>query len=103
MILLHGGIKKMATTRKKTSAPPIAVQQEKIDTTIRNPSLEKVGVVVNCSVLNVRKVPNPVSEILFTIERGTHVKIDIQGSTENYYRVMIQGVEGFCKKDFIGV
>jgi len=93
----------MPTTKKKTSTTPTLIQQEKIDTTIRNETKEKIGVVTNCSVLNVRKIPNPVSEILFTIERGTHVKIDIQGSTENYYRIMIQGVEGFCKKEFIGV
>jgi hypothetical protein len=93
----------MPTTKKKTSATPTLIQQEKIDTTIRDEAKEKIGMVTNCSVLNVRKIPNPVSEILFTIERGTLVKIDIQGSTESYYRVMIQGVEGFCKKDFIGV
>jgi len=93
----------MATTKKKAVTTPVAVEQEKIDTTVRDISKEKIGIVSGCSILNVRKIPNPLSEVLFTIARRTHVKIDLEGSTERYYRVVLQGVEGFCQKDFIEV
>ena len=93
----------MPASKKKVVATPVAIEQEKIDTTVRDISKEKLGVVSKCSVLNVRKIPNPTGEVLFTISRGTQVKIDLLGSTESYYRVVIQGVEGFCRKDFIEV
>ena len=63
----------------------------------------KDGVVVNCAKLNVRKTPSKDADILGVISRYDDVKVYIDESTEDFYKVCTEaGVEGYCVKTFIG-
>lgn len=63
-----------------------------------------IGVVANCSRLNVRKNPNRHSEVLGIIDKGAEVIIDEANSTVNLYKVCTaSGLEGYCMKEYIVV
>ena len=68
-------------------------------------SLEKYGIVVNCDLLNVRKEPNPTSNILTVINADQ--KIKILDELDEFYRVLIDdpinSYEGYCMKKFIKI
>lgn len=52
--------------------------------------------------LNVRKEPSMNGEILCTIPVGTQVRIDLELSTEDWYKIRAKkGVDGFCMKKYI--
>lgn len=62
------------------------------------------GVVVNCARLNVREEANGDAEILGIINKGDAVEIDVDESTDDFYKVYTaKGLEGFCMKQFIRV
>lgn len=64
----------------------------------------KYGRVANCLRLNVRKKPNPYSEVVTVLERGDEVAITDEESTIEFYKVCTaSGVEGFCMRNFIEV
>ena len=64
----------------------------------------KLGVVVNCIKLNVRKKPHPKATIVTTVACDTEVEINEKESTKDFYNVCTAaGVEGFCMKRFISV
>lgn len=64
---------------------------------------EVKGVVVNCARLNVRKEASKDAAVLKIINAGTKVKIDEEGSTDDFYKVQVAGFTGFCMKEFIEV
>ena len=65
----------------------------------------KVGIVVNCEKLNLRRSPlkdsdgaNVITELL----PGVAVVIDEDESTPNFYKVTTEtGLDGYCMKQFI--
>lgn len=61
------------------------------------------GRVINCSKLRVRKSPNIKAAVIQELPRNSVVKIDLEGSTDNFYRVFIESKEGFCMKEYIEV
>lgn len=64
----------------------------------------KLGVVVNCTSLNVRVLPCPEASIVTVVTCLTEMIIDEQESTDDFYKVCTaSGVEGFCMKKFIAV
>lgn len=65
---------------------------------------ETKGVVEGCSKLNVREAANVDSNILCVIDKAAEVVIDLENSTEDFYKVCTSsGVEGYCMKKFIEV
>lgn len=63
-----------------------------------------VGFVDNCENLRVRKESNPYSEILCIISNLSEVVIDVDNSTDDFYKVKTsEGVEGYCMKKFITI
>ena len=75
------------------------VKEESLDT-ISKPIC--FGFVDNCESLRIRQVPNPVGEILTTISSGTEVEIDLNNSTNDFYKVCTAtGLDGYCMKKFI--
>ena len=75
------------------------VKEESLDT-ISKPNCS--GFVDNCESLRIRQVPNPVGEILTTISSGTEVEIDLNNSTNDFYKVCTAtGLDGYCMKKFI--
>jgi hypothetical protein len=61
-----------------------------------------IGIVDNTERLRVRKEDNVDSEILCILEKDSEVNIDLQNSTEFFYKIMTSaGVEGYCMRNFI--
>ena len=61
-----------------------------------------IGIVSNCSKLNVREKPTKASEVKCVLNEGTEVIIDIEKSTNTWYYVITpSGIEGYCMNQFI--
>lgn len=61
------------------------------------------GLVVNCKKLNVRKSPDLKADVLTVIDAKAKVVIDESKSTEDWYKVRVKGIDGFCMKKYITV
>ena len=98
-------------TFKNVDEPKLEPVEEQIDVIEETP--EEVpdeprqitmGVVTNCTKLNVREAPSKDSSIICTIDCLTEVMIDDEASTDDFYKVCIaSGTEGFCMKNFISI
>lgn len=65
---------------------------------------EKIGIVVGCEKLNVRKEADKKSEPLCVINKNEEVKINLTESTTYFYKVQTSsGIEGYCMKEYINV
>lgn len=63
-----------------------------------------VGFVDNCECLRVRKESNVDSEELCIINKLSEVVIDLDNSTDYFYKVTTsEGVKGYCMKKFITI
>ena len=60
-----------------------------------------LGTVAGCAKLNVRKQPSTNAEVLFVIGKDSDVLVDLDESTDDWYKVYINEQEGFCMKKFI--
>lgn len=60
------------------------------------------GYVDNCQLLNVRKSPTKMAEVVSKLPRGTEVLIDESLSDETFYKILTKpGDEGFCMREYI--
>lgn len=60
--------------------------------------------VVNCLRLHVHSEPDPNSEIICKVRYATEVEIDMQNSTDKFYKICTAiGAEGFCEKEFVTI
>lgn len=60
--------------------------------------------IANCLRLHIFSEPNLESEIVCKVRYLTEVAIDLNNSTEDFYKVHTAvGAEGFCQKDLITV
>ena len=67
-------------------------------------AVQTVGFVDNCERLRVRKESNVDSEELCIINKLSEVVIDLDNSTDYFYKVTTsEGVEGYCMKKFITI
>ena len=58
--------------------------------------------IVECLRLHIFAEPNLDSEIVCKIRFATEVMVDIENSTEDFYKIYTAiGAEGFCQKDHI--
>lgn len=59
---------------------------------------------VNCLRLHMLSEPDLASEVICKIRYLTEVAIDLDSSTEDFYKIYTAiGAEGFCQKDLITV
>lgn len=80
-------------------AQEIAEESQKVEEAVQT-----VGFVDNCEHLRVRKESNVDSEELCIINKLSEVVIDLDNSTDYFYKVKTsEGVEGYCMKKFITV
>ena len=64
----------------------------------------KIGSVVDCKMLNVRKEPSIESEVLCEISWSTELMIYEEESTDEFYKICTaSGIEGYCMKKFISI
>ena len=59
------------------------------------------GFVDNCERLNVRKGASMDDAVITVLEKGSKVNIDVKNSTNEFYKISIDGVDGYCMKKFI--
>ena len=58
--------------------------------------------VANCLRLHIFSEPNMESEIVCKVRYLTEVVVDLDNSTDKFYKVCIAtGAEGFCRKDLV--
>lgn len=62
-----------------------------------------VGIVIDCSKLNVRKKANIKADVVSVINAKTEVAVYPDDSTKEWYKVTVNGVDGFCMKKFISI
>lgn len=83
---------------------PVSVENND-DSVVEEVKEEKVlfinGIVDKCERLNVREKASVDSDILKVIDKGTEVIIDVEKSTDEFFKVSIDGVDGYCMKKFI--
>ena len=58
---------------------------------------------VLCELLNVRKEPNKNSEILTVVSKDTLLTILDKDFSEEFYKVLVNNIEGYCMKKFIAI
>ena len=64
----------------------------------------KIGSVVDCEMLNVRKEPSIESEVLCEISWYTELMVYEEESTDEFYKICTaSGIEGYCMKKFISI
>ena len=75
--------------------------EPEINVEIKN---NEVGIVIGCNKLHVRKRPNVNSASLYILNKGTELILIENESTDKFYKVCtLEGVEGFCMKDFVTI
>lgn len=86
--------------------PEVTVTEQE-DTQQEPKTKSKVcGVVSGCVKLNVRKFPNQNSEVVRVIDVGEEITVDLDNSTNDWYKVQIYKVadlHGYCMKKFVTV
>ena len=81
------------------------IVEEEIAVEETEESKSTYGIVSSCGYLNVRKEPiKDADNVLRTIELSALVVVDLDESTEDFYKVICEdGVEGYCMKDYIEI
>lgn len=65
-------------------------------------SFSETGTVIGCEKLRVRPTPDTDQEEISLIDNGSIVKISLEDSTEEFYKIKTDdGIEGYCMKSFI--
>ena len=60
--------------------------------------------VVNCLRLHIHSEPSTDSEIVCKVRYLTEVMIDLDKSTEDFYKIYTAiGAEGFCEKELVTI
>lgn len=84
--------------------PSFEQNEEVENNVVEDIKQETTGKVFNCEQLYVRKESKKESDVLCIIEKDSEVKINLDDSTEEFYKVVTpSGIEGYCMKKFIEV
>lgn len=70
---------------------------------IPDPANYVEGKVINASRLRVRKEPSTTADIITELDKDTTIMIDLNESTEEFYKVYTLEFEGYCVKTFIEI
>ena len=100
------GLRREAEIIEEAAAEPVEVETAEEPVVEEAPKKEsKVGVVENCTKLNLRKEPVKDTDgknIITELIAGTAVVIDDEKSTDEFFNVTTEdGTEGYCMKQFI--
>lgn len=66
--------------------------------TVTEPKI--IGIVSDCTRLNVRANPSKLAEVLMVINSGKEVEI-LPSPNGSWYSVIVDGIKGYCMKRFI--
>lgn len=65
---------------------------------------EVIGIVSNCTQLNVRKKATKSADAVCVVNKGAELVIDESKSNNKWFKVTTKdGKEGFCMKDYVTV
>ena len=82
----------------ETAEPEIVASEETVETKPET----VVGIVANCSKLNVRATPDATAEVVCIVDVNSEVEIDVAKSTYDWVSVCTtSGVEGYCMRKYI--
>lgn len=80
------------------------VTEEEVDKPETTIDVVLTGIVANCGKLNVRATARIDADILDTLVVGTEVEINLDESTDEFYKVKVSsGIDGYCVKKYISV
>ena len=90
---------------KNYSKPNNQVEEPQIaEEEVSKPKKQMIGVVIDCSSLNIRAKSNINSEIIATVKAGTELLFNEDESVNEWYKVCTEaGIEGFCMKKYISI
>lgn len=87
-------IKEINLIRESTGTEEINTEKE----TVTEPKI--IGIVSDCTRLNVRANPSKLAEVLMVINSGKEVEI-LPSPNGSWYSVIVDGIKGYCMKRFI--
>lgn len=96
-------------TKFSKETKPVEVEtpvvQEVVEESVEvKPAEPIIGMVTNCTKLNVRVEPKPNAEVLCILDRNSELTIDEDESTDAYYKICTAaGIEGYCVKFYVKV
>lgn len=95
----------MKNNYKNYSKPNDQVEEPQIpEEEVSEPKKQMIGVVMDCSILNIRAKSNIKSEIIATVKSGTKLMIDEDESVGEWFKICTEaGIEGFCMKKYVSV
>ena len=67
------------------------------------PIVEQIGKVINCKLLCMRQEPKSAAAVIRFLEAGTEMVVHTDKSTDEWYAVTVDGVDGFCMKNYISI
>lgn len=90
--------------REEVTEQPAVEAFESMSEPVEKEVPASIGVVVDCSKLNVRRRPSINAEIECEIVKGTEVEVNEAESTNEFYKIYTAaGIEGYCMKQFIKI
>lgn len=89
--------------RKEVREPQVQVNENVTQESVEK-EVPKVGVVDNCSRLNVRVAPRITADVRLIINKGDEVTLCEKQPKGEWFRVRTQdNTEGFCMKKYITI
>ena len=90
---------------KEMSIADIVTNEEdkKVLEPVKSKKKKTIIGVVNCDQLFLREVPDRESDALNVLVKDSAVVIDEDGSTSDFYKVVANGIVGYCVKEFITI
>ena len=92
---------KMVVEQSDTAEKPVV---DLVEETVETVALPKtvIGIVNNCSKLNVRVAPYISAGVVCVLDAKTEVEIDVSQSTDDWFHVTTAaGIEGYCMRKFV--
>ena len=79
------------------------VENSSKETTEEDIVLEVLGVVTGCNLLNVRSQPEADSDVITVIPIDSVITISDVNASQDFYKVLVGDLEGYCMKKFIKI
>lgn len=95
----------MSKNYRNYSKPNNQVEEPQIaEEEVSEPKKPMIGVVIDCSSLNIRAKSSINSEIIATVKAGTKLLINEDESIGEWYKVCTEtGIEGFCMRKYVSI
>lgn len=79
------------------------VVEKSIEEEIEEIKLEVTGIVSDCKLLNVRSKPEANAEVVTILSVDSTVIVCDVNASQDFYKVLVGDLEGFCMKKFIKI